>query len=98
MKHMHDLIITKQRFQQLHSGRVFPGIVSEVIEDIARYHLSGLLVETPCLSCMHGSGQSVEVNHKVTKRYNRIIPRCQGQPAPDKRLPSQQSPIRESLR
>ena len=88
---------TKQRFQQPHSGRVFPGIVSEVTQDTARYHLSGLLVVTPCLLCMHGPGKSIGVNQKVAEKHNCwIIPRCQGQPALDKPLQNQLSPIRES--
>ena len=44
----------KQRFQQPRSGRVSPGIASEVTQDTERYRFSGLLVVTPCLLCMHG--------------------------------------------
>ena len=67
---------TKQRFQQSHSGRVFPGIVSEVTQGTARYQLSGLLVVMHCLLCMHISGKSVGVKQKVAEKYNQIIPHC----------------------
>ena len=86
----------KQRFQQPHFERVFPGIVSEVTQDTERYHLSGLLVVMPCLLCMHRSGKFVGVKQKVAEKYNRIIPHFQGQPALDRPPQNQLSPIQES--
>lgn len=63
-------LTTKQRFQQPHSGRASPGIVSEVTQDTARHRFSGLLLVTPCLLCMHISGKSIEVNQNIAEKYN----------------------------
>ena len=55
---MHDLATTEQRFQQPHSGRVLPGIVSGETQDTVKYYLSGFPVAMSCSSCMRESNKT----------------------------------------